>query len=522
MKIIKQILVLLFLFVGTIAWGDFIPPNNIGHPSSYLSPPTIGLGKDMTQKAINLINSSHTESLSSGNSFASGALNITAGNAILVFVQANGNGTTITSSVSDSAGNSYSLAGRAQNLAVAGTLLEIWVATDVDAYTGNVVTATFSSTSVNHSIAVSQWEGLATENVIDTNYNPSGAIDMTSPYEITGTTSQSNCLIFGGYFIADLGASFSSHNPSILISSSSTPISAAFVQLAPFAGSYTSGVLDSTSVGGIIFARAFKGATTAYDFPTTSVLDDFNRASLGEDWTVGSGSWEISSNQLAPTNSGASSLLYDPGLYDADQEVYFTIGTLPTTGGTDSVGMFFRMASTNGYLLILANDTADNLRLEKITGGNTDGELVRFYNNFTAGDKLGVRCIGNDISVFHGRSGVWIKLFTWVDSSYNQDGTLALYARGTAGRVDDFGGGDYTPFGLVSPTNTITDVTLPVTFTWNPHPNANVYLLQVSENSNMSSPVIDVLVYDTEYIESNVLDSSTTYYWRVFAGIETA
>ena len=187
-------------------------------------------------------------------------------------------------------------------------------------------------------------------------------------------------------------------------------------------------------------------------FPSTPVLDDFNREALGDDWNVLGGGWAISNNQLGATTSGANSIGYKNLLaYPADQEWYFTIGAMPTTGGTDLIGMFLRMnSSSNGYLLVLANDTTDELRFEKITAGGTDGELTRIYQNFNVGDSLGVRAEGNVFSFYRKSGGVWSKVGEYTDSSYNHDGSVALYARGTAGRIDDFGGiqiEDPTPTG---------------------------------------------------------------------------
>jgi len=69
---------------------------------------------------------------------------------------------------------------------------------------------------------------------------------------------------------------------------------------------------------------------------------------------------------------------------------------------------------------------------------------------------------------------------------------------------------------LVSPGVDETGVVRPVTFSWNAVPGAQKYNLQVDDDSDFSSPIVDIETTNTSY-EVSTLSSNTTYYWRVNA-----
>jgi hypothetical protein len=69
---------------------------------------------------------------------------------------------------------------------------------------------------------------------------------------------------------------------------------------------------------------------------------------------------------------------------------------------------------------------------------------------------------------------------------------------------------------LLSPANEANEVPVPVTFTWDYVIGASTYRLQVDDNSDFSSPVVDVsgITANNHYAS---LETWTTYYWRVNA-----
>jgi hypothetical protein len=70
---------------------------------------------------------------------------------------------------------------------------------------------------------------------------------------------------------------------------------------------------------------------------------------------------------------------------------------------------------------------------------------------------------------------------------------------------------------LTNPPNGATNVSLRPTFQWNAVAQAATYHLQVDDDPNFGSPVIDVDVAGTSYQPATNLASNTTYYWRVKA-----
>jgi len=76
-----------------------------------------------------------------------------------------------------------------------------------------------------------------------------------------------------------------------------------------------------------------------------------------------------------------------------------------------------------------------------------------------------------------------------------------------------------TSFNLLVPGNNATGVSNRAVLSWSPSKNAFFYKLEVSENSNMSNPIIvrDRMIYNKYTTEPNLLNPNTKYYWRVTA-----
>jgi hypothetical protein len=71
---------------------------------------------------------------------------------------------------------------------------------------------------------------------------------------------------------------------------------------------------------------------------------------------------------------------------------------------------------------------------------------------------------------------------------------------------------------LVSPVDTSTGLAFPITFTWQAVAGADLYQLQVDDDSGFGSPEIDIETTDTEYIaDTDDLKMGVHYYWRVRA-----
>ena len=74
-------------------------------------------------------------------------------------------------------------------------------------------------------------------------------------------------------------------------------------------------------------------------------------------------------------------------------------------------------------------------------------------------------------------------------------------------------------FKLTSPADQAEEVSARTALTWEASANAFFYKLEISENEDMSDPVLvrDRMIYNKYTMEPNVLKPDTTYYWRVTA-----
>ena len=140
-------------------------------------------------------------------------------------------------------------------------------------------------------------------------------------------------------------------------------------------------------------------------FPTTSVLDNFNRANgaIGSSWTgQNDSSFTVSSNQLANNSSGLDSFAaWSPASFGADQEAYVTLSQVSASG------------SEQGLLLKTAADASAALKVVYVASAN----VVRVFTFTSAqgwvqrgadisvtmnnGDQLGARAKANgDVEVY--------------------------------------------------------------------------------------------------------------------------
>jgi len=163
-------------------------------------------------------------------------------------------------------------------------------------------------------------------------------------------------------------------------------------------------------------------------FPTTGVLDNFNRASIGSDWTediydFGDANFAISSNQASPGNIYYSSAWWNVETFGADSEVYVTIATLPGAGEGIGLGIRYADVGTNGvdgyniyYEKASGTDTVIIMRLDD----GSDTQLgATISQDFSAGDGIGVEAISSQIIVYRRSSGTWSD----ISSGGRTDGT---------------------------------------------------------------------------------------------------
>lgn len=190
-------------------------------------------------------------------------------------------------------------------------------------------------------------------------------------------------------------------------------------------------------------------------FPTTSLLDDFNRANevpATTNWSgpmeSGDGSMNVNSNRLRPDGAGFSASWYDLSTFGPDCEAWVTIDTKETE---DAGQMEVRIrlqdvgtAGLDGYIVrYLPKSGTDVVQIRRFDNGSTTQLGADINQDFDAGDGLGIECIGNQISAYRRSAGVWSLLGTRTDSTYTGAGYIGLadHLGNAVGFFDDFGGG---------------------------------------------------------------------------------
>ena len=187
-------------------------------------------------------------------------------------------------------------------------------------------------------------------------------------------------------------------------------------------------------------------------FPTTGILDTFNRAGpgLGTDWTAplwfGDNVPEITGNQLYnPLNTYADAY-WDLVTFGPASEAYLDLATLPGAGNLVYLNLRIvnpGAASTmDGYEAhYLQQAGTDILRIFRIdnTVGTQLGADISL--DFAAGDGFGFEANGSTLTIYRRSSGTWSSAGSRTDSTYTADGYIGCGIQETTARGDNFGGG---------------------------------------------------------------------------------
>jgi hypothetical protein len=136
-------------------------------------------------------------------------------------------------------------------------------------------------------------------------------------------------------------------------------------------------------------------------FPSTSVLDDFNRANgaIGSNWSGNPSKYSISSNQLLITSNNSNSDIYWSGqAFGADQEVYVTFANLKTTATEQDLILKSQSSTTwgNGMIEVVYEAPANRVQVwtwEWPQGWVQHGADIPV--TFVNGDTFGARALAN-------------------------------------------------------------------------------------------------------------------------------
>lgn len=196
-------------------------------------------------------------------------------------------------------------------------------------------------------------------------------------------------------------------------------------------------------------------ASSSEDFPTTSVLDDFNRPDglLGPSWTGGASSFHVSSNALVLQGGGAWGL-WGPASFGSSQEAFVTFVTAPESAGPHN--LYLKVQAGNllaGCIRVSADPGTASVTVATFEPGI--GWVTRggpYPAPFAAGDRFGARAyVDGSVQVF--RNGERVGTANLADWRFGPlGGAIGLeLTNGVHTRLDDFGGGDAVIEGDVAP-----------------------------------------------------------------------
>ena len=193
-------------------------------------------------------------------------------------------------------------------------------------------------------------------------------------------------------------------------------------------------------------------------FPTTAVLDNFNRTNEGPppsaSWTgsikdISTDNLEVISNTLQ-SGGGDGQAYWDLTTFGPDSEAYTDVPAMTTTAGT-WMDLFVRIGGTpplltDCYMGELYNVTADSpgyyiFRIDNSASTQLGASIDS--SAFSDGDSLGLEALGTAITMYRKpAAGSWASLGSRTDATYGTAGFIGVRVVETAGyELDNFGGG---------------------------------------------------------------------------------
>lgn len=185
------------------------------------------------------------------------------------------------------------------------------------------------------------------------------------------------------------------------------------------------------------------------DFAT--LQDDFNRANanpLDGSWTnkvvAANTSMLINSSQAGGSSGAGTNSAWFTGFTPGDDcEAYITINTVPSNG--EFVRVYARLATpgtagVDGYFVQwtkVSGANNDSMALFRLDNASATS-IGTFTGDYSAGDKIGIECIGSAISAYHFTGGVWTQRITTTDATYSAAGPAGIGGLGNGFRLDDF------------------------------------------------------------------------------------
>jgi len=192
-------------------------------------------------------------------------------------------------------------------------------------------------------------------------------------------------------------------------------------------------------------------------FPTTGLLDDFNRANEGPppsaSWTTaviagGTDGLVVLSNVLKGNGSGSNEGYWNVSTFGPDVECYMKVAAKLEDSGAYQM-VYCRLTTigsgtTDGYGCRLSfSATTDSLRLFRIDNGSVTYLGTGVSQETAVGDQWGIEIVGDALKLMYKPvAGSWSSIESVTDGTYSASGHIgALLRGGNTHRADDFSGG---------------------------------------------------------------------------------
>lgn len=211
------------------------------------------------------------------------------------------------------------------------------------------------------------------------------------------------------------------------------------------AGQYDAVLTVADSTGAIDTSAVRIVVSEGFAFPTTIVLDDFDRAAgpLGASWAGDTGGMAVADSALTQAGPDGS-VVWNGAAFGADQEAYVTLRSIPGGAGEHDLMLKVQgLAWSAGHVEVRYDPVPQQVMVSTYAPGQ--GWVTRggpWPVAFQAGDRLGARARANGlVEVF--RNGARVATASLGDWPFAAaGGRLGLTLAGATGtRLDDFGGG---------------------------------------------------------------------------------
>lgn len=188
-------------------------------------------------------------------------------------------------------------------------------------------------------------------------------------------------------------------------------------------------------------------------FPTTSVLDDFNRADESpldnSTWAGpiinGGAELKLVSNQVESVTVESRGSSYWTTSFDADQEVYVDVVAVDQVMSLYARTVDPGATTRDGYQVVITSLTGpDNIVINRIDDESDTQLGASLSSNLSANDAIGLECQVSTISCYTRISGVWGLVGSRTDSTYTSGGVIGIDSSSfsSGARIDNFGGGN--------------------------------------------------------------------------------